>query len=282
MRPSERLTVLFLSALVVAALAAGVPGRALAFAALALATALLAGAEDGAAAAARDFFPVAVVVATFLLLEPAIAGLNGSRWDEALAAFDDRRLERLVDAWRGALGRPRWFTDLVYAAYASYYLLPIAAGTAARVRGPAAFERVVFAVLLAFYASFAGYFAFPASGPRLPLADEGRLLGGGAFSDGMRAFLRAAEQTRLDAFPSGHTAVSLVCAAVGARLFPRAAAPLAAWAAAIVFSTVYVHVHYAADVLAGAALAALVVAAAQPLASALGAATPSSSGAPRR
>ena len=147
----------------------------------------------------------------------------------------------------------------------SYYALPILVAVLARRRGPAAYEAAAVPILLAFYLSYAGYLAFPTSGPRVPAADEARLIGGGAISAAVRAFLRFAESTKLDAFPSGHTAVALVSAAAGARLAPRLGPALFAWAAAIVFSTVYVHVHYAVDVVAGVALAALALLAARAL-----------------
>jgi membrane-associated phospholipid phosphatase len=261
MRPSERLTASFLVAL--AALAwAGTPRNPLAlavFLALAAATVLLARAQAGPLRAVRDYFPVAVVTAVFLVLEPVIAGVNPRRWDAFFAAWDARWLGVLVPTWQGAFGRASPVVDAVYLAYVSYYAIPIAVAVVARRRGPEAFERTAFVILLAFYASYVGYFLFPTSGPRVPPADEARLLGGGVISDLAREFLRGAEKTRLDAFPSGHTAVTLVCATAGARLAPRAAAAFAAWALAIVFSTVYIHVHYAVDVLAGALLAVVVV-----------------------
>ncbi len=46
------------------------------------------------------------------------------------------------------------------------------------------------------------------------------MLGGGAVSQAVRSFLRAAEGTTLDAFPSGHAAISMLAAHVGTRLFP--------------------------------------------------------------
>ncbi len=279
MRPSERLTAIFALSLGAVALAIAPLAPAAVFLALAAATLALAraGPRSGSAALARDFFPVAVVLLVFLFLEPVIEALHSDRWDVVFAALDARFLDGLVRAWRSALGRAPAFTDAVYLAYASYYALPVAVASVARLRGREDFEGAVFTILLCFYASFLGYLLFPTSGPRLAPADEARLLGGGAISEGVRAFLRSAEQTRLDAFPSGHTAVSLVSAAVGARVAAHLAPALAAWAAAIVFSTVYIHVHYAVDVLAGAALAALVLAAARPLSRALaprGRATP--------
>jgi membrane-associated phospholipid phosphatase len=203
----------------------------------------------------RDFVPVAVVVAIFSLLQPLIVALNPLRYDALLAALDARWFAPLAGAWRGALGRPDWFTDLVYVAYWSYYLLPVAVAVAARAwHGPAVFERTVFTMLLAFYLSYLGYFLWPASGPRVPHADEALVLGGGAVAAGIRAFLRAAEATTLDAFPSGHTALSLVPAVLGTRLMPRWGPMLWSWAAMVVFATVYIQVHYVADVVAGAVL----------------------------
>jgi membrane-associated phospholipid phosphatase len=273
MRPSERLTAAFLVALALLA-AAGRPPGALeligTFLAVAAVVVLAARANpvDPARALARDFLPVAIVVAVFLLLEPVIAAVNPTRWDPFFATVDARFLGAVLVGWRGFLGRPDRFTDLVYAAYASYYLLPIVVAVAVRASRPAAFEATVFAILLCLYLSFAGYVLFPTLGPRVPSEAEGSL-GGGAVAHAVRAFLRAAERTRLDAFPSGHTAVALVCAAAGARVLRRTAVPLFAWAAAIVFSTVYIQVHYVVDVLAGALLAVLTLAVAPAVARAL-------------
>jgi membrane-associated phospholipid phosphatase len=275
MRPSERLTLaalLALSAAVAAFRPAGTAPRLVLLAGLAAAVVLLAraGGAAGALGLARDFFPVAVVIAIFSLLQPVIEAANPNRYDALFAAADARWLDGLVRIWRGVGGRAAPLTDATYLAYLSYYLLPVALGTAARRGGAARLERLAFPVLLAFYLSFAGYFVWPTSGPRLEGAAEASL-GGGPVSEAARAFLRSMEGTTLDAFPSGHTAVSAAAAAAGARLFPRAAPLLLAWAAAIVFATVYIHVHYAVDVLAGLALAAGVLLAAPGLARRLGA-----------
>lgn len=262
MRSSERLTLAFLAALSALALPS-LPGSGLslvAFAALAAATVILAREGESVPRVVRDFFPVALVIAVYLALEPVISGGNPGRWDAVLAAWDERWASGLVAAWRGALGRRAAAVDAMYLAYLSYYLVPIVAVILARRHGHEPFERAVFTVLLCYYGSFAGYLIFPTSGPRLPPEDEARLLGGGAVSELVREFLRVAEKTRLDAFPSGHTAISLVSGFVGSRAAPRAAPALAAWIVAVVYSTVYVHVHYVVDVLAGIALAGAVVA----------------------
>ena len=274
MRPSERLSVAFLLALTVATAAFRPPGAVLlvaAFLGLAAGVALLcrAGGRGPGWSFARDLSPVPIVVAVFMLLQPVIEAVNPARWDGFFAAFDARHLPGLVRAWRGLLGRPAVLTDAVYVAYVSYYLLPVAVAVAVRARAREAYERTVFAIVLCFYLSFTGYFLFPTSGPRLPPEAEAAILGGGAVSDGVRSFLHAAEATRLDAFPSGHTAASLVTAVMGSRAFSRATPLFLAWSAAIVFATVYIHVHYAVDILAGALLAAATLAVAPAVSRAL-------------
>lgn len=265
MRPSERLTLVAALALAAVTLAVRPEGGALRiaiFLGIAAATLLLAKApRAGRAGFLRDWLPVGEVLAVFLLLQPLIEALVPWRLDAVLAALDARYLPWLVKAWQAAFNRPAAFTDAIYLAYVSYYLLPITVAAVAWRRGPEAFERTVFALLLGFYLTFLGYLMLPASGPRLPVEDEARLLGGGACSDAVRAFLQAAESTTLDAFPSGHTAIAVISGVFGSRLLGRrAAAAVWVWATAIVFATVYINVHYVVDVVAGLALALLVLA----------------------
>jgi membrane-associated phospholipid phosphatase len=70
------------------------------------------------------------------------------------------------------------------------------------------------------------------------------------------ALLHMVERNLLDAFPSGHTAISLVCLTLGWRLFPRWRSVLIAATVGILFSTVYLSLHYVTDLIAGAVLAA--------------------------
>ncbi|MFO0582731.1 MAG: phosphatase PAP2 family protein [Anaeromyxobacter sp.] len=257
MRPSESVSLACLAALVALSFVAtpSAPGAAAGYAVLFLATWWVAR-RLPQGAFVRDWFPVVTIVAAFTFMEPVITGVHPRLYDAALAGIDDRHLAGLVSAWRGALGRPALLTDAAYVLYVSYYFVPLTAVGLARLRGPEETERVTFTVLLAFWGSYAGYFLVPAAGPRIPYAEEAAALGGGAVSDGVRWFLHVAEKTRLDAFPSGHTAISLVAGVLAIRLAPRFAPAIAAWVVAVIFTTVYIHVHYAIDVVAGVGLAA--------------------------
>src|SRR5262249_40885233 len=77
--------------------------------------------------------------------------------------------------------------------------------------------------------------------------------------------LHLVERKQLDAFPSGHTALSLLYLVLGWRLLPRWRLPLTALTAGIIFSTVYLSLHYVVDLLAGALVAAVMLLAAPPL-----------------
>jgi membrane-associated phospholipid phosphatase len=205
---------------------------------------------------AHDFLPVAMVIGIFQLAGPLIAVANSTRWDDTLASLDRRVFGPLPELWFDALGRPWWLTDAASLAYVSYYVVPVAMGVALYRRAHrAAFHRLVFVVVASFLVSYACYFAMPATGPRVAPEAEDMVLGGSAISEAVRAFLRVAEINRLDAFPSGHTALSLVFVGVGWRLLPRWRLGLVAVAAGIIFATVYLSLHYVIDVAAGVLLA---------------------------
>jgi membrane-associated phospholipid phosphatase len=277
-RPTERLTLLVLLALsagfaLVRPPGAGGPLLVITLYAGALIGVARPGERRGAAGLARELLPVAAVLVVYALLQPLIEAVNPVRWDPELAALDARWFGPLWLRWRGLLGRPAWLTDAAYLAYLSYYALPIGVYAAARWREREDGERVGVTLLLTFYLSYLGYLLLPASGPRVPRAEEA-LLGGSAISQVARDFLARAEVTTLDAFPSGHTALSLLSAALAVTRFRRATPVLAAWAAAIVFSTVYISVHYVVDLVAGGLLAAAGYLLGPPLLRAMGGAGP--------
>lgn len=262
LRPVDRLTLALLTAIAAIALARQPRPSATLIAIAALAAAVVvaaAGATRGKFGAfVHDFFPVVSVICIFSLCGPLIEVANPARWDGALAAVDERLFDGFVAAWRGALGRPWWLTDAASVAYFSYYVIPVAIAATLRARGRMReFEAFVFAVVATFFASYVGYFLVPTSGPRVPEHLEGAILGGGAVSGGVRVFLRAFEVNHLDAFPSGHTAISLVYLTFGWRFLPSWRLPLAILVAGIVFATVYLSLHYVVDVAAGVLLAAL-------------------------
>ena len=207
---------------------------------------------------AHAYVPLPVVVTIFNVAGPLIGELNPMRFDSTMAGIDLSWFGPLVPAWRNLLGRPHWLTDAASLFYVSYYFIPFAMCIALWVqRRWKDYDDLAFALIATLLLTYIGYFIFPTTGPRVPHELEVQVLGGGTFSARVRDFLRAAEVNQLDAFPSGHTALSLVYLGYGWRLYPswKIRIPLAISVIGIIFATVYLSLHYAIDLVAGTLLA---------------------------
>jgi membrane-associated phospholipid phosphatase len=207
---------------------------------------------------AHAFLPLPIVVTIFNVAGPLIGAVNPMRFDATMAALDAAWFGPLVPAWRHLLGRPNWLTDAASLCYVSYYFIPLGMCIVLWVqRRWKDFDDLAFALITTLLLTYIGYFLVPTTGPRVPHELELQVLGGGTFSARVRDFLRAAEVNQLDAFPSGHTALSLVYLGYGWRLFPswKVRIPLAISVIGIIFATVYLSLHYAVDLIAGALLA---------------------------
>jgi membrane-associated phospholipid phosphatase len=233
----------------------------LALLALALTGSALWGRRSELGRVAHAFLPLPVVVTLFNVAGPLIGVLNPMRFDATMAALDASWFGPFVPAWFHLLGRPNWLTDGASLFYVSYYFIPFGMCIALWVQGRwKDFDDLGFGLITTLLLTYVGYFLFPTTGPRIPHGLELEILGGGTFSARVRDFLRAAEVNQLDAFPSGHTALSLVYLGYGWRLYPtwKIRIPLAISVVGIIFATVYLSLHYAVDLLAGALLAASV------------------------
>ena len=204
----------------------------------------------------HEFSSILVVITVFSALGPIIDCANSGRWDLTFARLDVALFGRPAGEWRALLGRPSWFVDGTYVLYLSYYFVPfVLAIVTYRRQSTEEFRNLVFTIVVTFYLSYIGYFLFPAVGPRVPPEAESLAIGGGMISTVARRFLAWAEQNPTDAFPSGHTAVALLCVFRARRVSAGLSILYVPIVIGIIFSTVYLHYHYVVDVLGGAALA---------------------------
>jgi membrane-associated phospholipid phosphatase len=124
------------------------------------------------------------------------------------------------------------------------------------------FRYGAFGIAVTFVISYLGYLALPARGPRfMPYAAQHPSLHGLWTFTFLQRLLNTLEGTQYDCFPSGHVAVVLVGCYVARKISPVVFYVFLAFSTLITFSTVYLRYHYVIDVIAGAALAILVVAA---------------------
>src|SRR5262249_55271134 len=126
----------------------------------------------------------------------------------------------------------------------------------------------VFVVAAGFYLSYAGYIVVPATGPRFLteiVSSQTKPLAGVWLFETVRATLDRAERLTPDCFPSGHTEITLLVLYYSRRFHRPTFFFLLPLGAGVILSTVYLRYHYVVDVVAGAALAALIIAGARGL-----------------
>jgi membrane-associated phospholipid phosphatase len=120
------------------------------------------------------------------------------------------------------------------------------------------FRFYAFLIALGFMASYVGYLAVPVRGPRFFLPDLPPLKGLW-LTDLLQNTLDRLESAHYDCFPSGHTELTML-ACWGSRMVSRRLFYLfLGYTPIIIFATVYLRYHYTIDVLAGAALALVLI-----------------------
>jgi membrane-associated phospholipid phosphatase len=218
----------------------------------------LARVEDSLPGALRipvNFYPMAVIPMIYESLGVLIPAVRGHSRDAWLIAADRAILHVDPTVWLEKILWPP-LTDLLFLAYTTYYIFPVVLGVRLWQRNPAVAKRFIFGLSLAFYLSYVGYFLVPARGPRVALAGlQSAPLETTTLSRTISKTLNELEHTKDDAFPSGHTMITVFCLLVAYRQDRRLFGAWLPIAGLLVFSTVYCRFHYVVDVLAGLALA---------------------------
>jgi len=203
-----------------------------------------------------------------------ILGIYGGRnFDWLLIAIDRWMLRADPTFWLARFSNP-YFTETLQVAYSLFYVFFLIIGFELYLRTDQEyFNRLRFAIAHGFILSYIGYFLLPAVGPRFTLHDYtqiGRELPGVFFTPYLRWFVDAGDSIPVgasnavasamaqhDAFPSGHTMMTLVLICLGFQWRTKSRFFLLAIGSLLIIATVYLRYHYVIDVLAGALLAIL-------------------------
>ena len=217
------------------------------------------------------WYALVLVPLTYKELTYLIPLVHPRDFDWELAAIDHRMLGVHPTVWLERVTSP-FLTEILQLSYITYYFLPLLLGVTMWRKGWFdEFHFFLFVMVLGFYLSYLGYIAVPALGPRFILADQQtESLSGICMFDRIRGSLDRAEGLTRDCFPSGHVELSLLVLYYSHRFHRRTFWWILPAATALIISTVYLRYHYVIDVVAGALLAALIVAIAGPLYRALG------------
>jgi membrane-associated phospholipid phosphatase len=197
-------------------------------------------------------FPVIAVLVIFDSLGVIIHSINPKDIDPFLIRLDYLIFRGYPTVMIESIQSPL-LTDILQAAYSTYYFIPISFCVMLKLQGrEAAFDRSVFLILLCFYLSYAGYMLLPALGPRYTMHHlQTKDMDGLFLAEPVRRTLDTLEGIKRDAFPSGHTAVALVVSRLSYRFHKGYFLVTAPVIAMLIFSTVYCRYHYAVDVMGG-------------------------------
>jgi membrane-associated phospholipid phosphatase len=211
----------------------------------------------------RNWYPLLYVAACYKEMALLIPAVRGWRADRALAALDYRIWNANPTVWLERIQTPALteFLQVVYTLFVPAVLLvPLLIWLRRRYEN---FQYYAFLIAFGFLASYAGYLLVPARGPRFLLAalQHAPLRGLWLFG-GMQTGLDRLESAHYDCFPSGHTELTIL-ACWGSRLVSkRLFRAYLFYTPPLIFATVYLRYHYTVDVLAGAALALVLILAA--------------------
>ncbi|MBI5480505.1 MAG: phosphatase PAP2 family protein [Deltaproteobacteria bacterium] len=212
----------------------------------------------------RDWVPLLLILLIYSNFHDLTYLIRPSTVDDSLRAWDVRLFRVEPTLWLQPYVRP-WLTEYMTFCYALFFVFPTIVLVRLYLRGDfVLFREVGVALSLGFYLGLVGYALVPAIGPRYAFPQEFAVpLQGYWLTDRAAVAWSALQKVQRDCFPSLHTAITAIALVYLVRFRARwrwggvllaICTPLivSLWA-----STIYLRYHYAVDVVAGFALAAL-------------------------
>jgi membrane-associated phospholipid phosphatase len=209
----------------------------------------------------RNWYPVLYVASCYKEMADFLPLARHVVFDQQLAALDQQIWGIQPAVWLARIQTPAFteFLQWVYTFFVPAVLLvPFILWQR---RQYADFQYCAFLVVIGYLTSYLGYILLPARGPRFELKElEHMPLHGLWLFQGMQATLDRLESVAYDAFPSGHTELTVLAWWSSLTLSKRWFGTYFGYTLTIIFATVYLRYHYTVDVFAGAILAVVLIA----------------------
>ncbi len=199
---------------------------------------------------------IALVPFSFEIVGSMVPHTSPESREAWLLAADRWLLGSDPTRWTGDREALPWLTELFQLVYSSFYFLPVLfAGRALLRRDFRAIEHATHVIVLGFFLSYLGYFLVPARSP-YHLAAYPFEFQGLALTPWLRTAIDTLEGVKYDCFPSGHSQLTFLVAALAARHDRRAFVLFFGPVALLLpIATIYLRYHYAVDVLAAVGFA---------------------------
>ena len=209
----------------------------------------------------KNWNPILIIPMNYSELHYLVHNVHPGDYDNLLMQIDYQIFGFHPTVWLESWTYP-WLTEYLQIVYSTFYFLPIVLAIyLIRKKRIAEFRYFIFVIVLGYYMSYLGYFSVPALGPRFTLDHlQTNPISGIWLTDILRNTLNRLESITRDAFPSGHTALTLLTMWYAWKYSRTYFWILAVLGTSLIFSTVYLRYHYAVDVLAGFILAGAVLA----------------------
>ncbi|MGD8778544.1 MAG: phosphatase PAP2 family protein [Ignavibacteria bacterium] len=225
------------------------------------------------------WYLVPLIFITFKELYHVIISLRGSLIDDILINID--RIIFNCDPTDELTGISfPLLTEILQIAYSTFFFLPIILGinliTTNKCRE---YEYCAFIIVYGFFLSYIGYFIFPAIGPRFTLHDFYLIndeLPGIFLTNFLRDIINAGESVSIhqpnaasivqrDAFPSGHTQVTLLVIYLSLIFKSKTKYLVIPVGTLLIFATVYLRYHYVVDLIGGVVFMIITIVTGKPL-----------------
>lgn len=214
----------------------------------------------------KNWNPILIIPINFNELHYLIHNVNPIDWDNALIQVDLKMYGIHPTLWMESWAFPL-LTEYLQVIYSMFYFLPIVLAIILyRKKEHEKFDYFVYVMVYGYYACYIGYFIVPAIGPRFTLdhLQQGPVTGIW-ITDILRETLNYLENIQRDAFPSGHTELTLLTMIYAWKYSKKYFWILSIVGTSQIFSTVYLRYHYVIDVIAGVFLALLIMVTAKSL-----------------
>ena len=208
----------------------------------------------------KTWSPIVIIPINFTELHYLVHPVSPMDFDKALIDLDFYIFGVHPTVWMEKFTTP-WVTEYLQIIYTTFYFLPIILAIILwRKKEYQEFDSFVFVIVFGFYLSYLGYFIVPAVGPRFTLDHlQSFPITGVWATDAIRHTLDTLENIQRDAFPSGHTEMTLLSMIYAYKYSKKYFYVLLVIGTSLIFSTVYLRYHYVVDVFAGIILALVVV-----------------------
>jgi membrane-associated phospholipid phosphatase len=208
----------------------------------------------------RNWYPVFYVAFCYREMDFVVPAVRHTTSDQRLADIDYAIWHTNPTVWLERIESPPLteYLQIVYTLFVPAVLL--VAFLLWRQRKYGEFQYYAFLISLGFLVSYIGYVIVPARGPRFLLQHLQHVpLRGLWLFERMQGGLDQLESVAYDCFPSGHTELTILAWWTSRVLRNSLFWPYFAYTSSIIFATVYLRYHYTIDVLAGAAVAAILL-----------------------